>query len=226
MATHTKVIDLFGIPACGKSTLCEYMSTADYENVKIVSWLKILHDAKKHPMRLFMSIGWPSVFAGIRLRCSIPRNMSRKTFSLKKMLLKETLYRYAIKYSEYDIVLVDHGIVQSFVSLESGEDLHLTKTFNSACLNYLDTTAASIFAYCYLPVKEALERMHKRNRHSGRIDKMDIQNRQEELEDEQKRFEHFYKMIQSQSMCFVKLHMMNETPQIAEELLGKCSSIY
>lgn len=97
---------------------------------------------------------------------------------------------YVRKYTEYDIVLIDHGDIQSFVSLERGDNLHENQKFKEACLHYLDVSLSTAYVYCHIDTETALRRMNNRSRDRGRIDSISDPNLQlQELRKERVRFD-------------------------------------
>ena len=128
---------------------------------------------------------------------------------------------YIRKYTDFDIVISDHGDIQSFVSLERGDDLHENQRFKAACLHYLDDSLSNIYVYCKIDAETALWRMNDRGRDKGRIDRITDQNlKLQELEKESKRFDFWTKILKERKASPVELDMRDSIPSIADRLFS------
>lgn len=218
MAAYTKIIELFGLPGCGKSTTVQTLMS-NRNDFRISTFKNVAGQSKKHPLKLITSISLKSLFWGLKVRFSVPFDKKRRERSLFKWLLFEIVFNYIKKYTEYDFVLVDPGVIQGFVSWERGDDLHMRYGYRNACSNYLRYTAVTDFIYCNLPVEEALMRMHHRNRNNGRIDLINNEKIQlNELRKEKDRFDFYAGVLKEKNISISYLDMNRETPQIVNEL--------
>lgn len=222
MAASTKIVDLFGIPACGKSTLAEYISKNNETEYKIATIQDIVGEAKTNKIKFIRSISLKSLFAAFRVRMTAPFDKKRRDITLRGWLLLDVLFNYSKKFSYHDVVLVDHGAIQSFVSLERGDNLHEKPKFANACLHYIDISPITTYVYCKIDALNSVERMHNRNRNIGRIDVIDDKAKQLlELENESQRFDFYAKMLTEKQKEFFELNMTEKTEHIAEQLLLK-----
>ena len=225
MAAHTIIIDLFGIPACGKTTLTEYLSNEGNGEIRIATLPESLRD-NKVGWKLLRSVSLKIIWKGLMLRFAAPFDKKRREVSLFNMLKYGFYYKYILKYSKYDIVLVDHGEIQSFVTLERGDDLHKDKRFVRACSRYIDSSLASIYVYCKLEAEEAFNRMHKRRRGNGRIDVIKDERQQlDELQKEKSRFDFSAELLKEKKRVFLELDMDYAPPVIAEKLMNYCENL-
>lgn len=220
MAAHTKIIDLFGLPACGKTSLTRYISEQYGERLKIATMPILVQEAKKDKGRLRKAFSPRYFSAGFRLRLLAPFDKKRRIIPLFNWPSHARYYSYAKKYSEYDIVLVDHGDIQDIVSLERGEDLHINKRFRNGCSRYLNLSLADLYVYCNIQPEVALERMQIRGRNSGRIDVMDDIAKLQALECEKRRFDYFAEMLSKKMDKVVELDMNQSIEQIAESIMN------
>ena len=221
MAAHTKIIDLFGLPACGKTSLTRYISEQYGERLKIATMPILVQEAKKDKGRLRKAFSPRYFSAGFRLRLLAPFDKKRRIIPLFNWPSHARYYSYAKKYPDYDIVLVDHGDIQDIVSLERGEDLHNNNRFSNGCIRYLNLSLADLYVYCNVPTEIALERMQLRGRNSGRIDVMgDVAEQLQALESEKRRFDYFAGMLSKKKDKFVELDMNKPVEQIAESIMN------
>lgn len=225
MAAHTKIIDLFGIPACGKTTLANYLSNGGNGKIRIATLSESLRESKS-AWRLMMSISPKIIWRGLMVRFAAPYDKKRREVSLFNILKYSFYYKYVKRYSKHDIVLVDHGEIQCFVTLERGDDLHENKRFVNACSRYIDSSLASIYVYCKIEAEEALNRMHERKRGNGRIDVIKDESQQlKELQKEKSRFDFFAGLLKEKKTAFCELDMRGTPTMIAEKLLKHCESL-
>lgn len=222
MAAHTKIIDLFGIPACGKSTLADYLSNGCQTNLRIGTMQNVAKEVKHNLMAYICSISFNNLIAILKLRFAAPFDKKRRAISLSKWFLHDVLYNYIKKHSDYDLVLVDHGIIQSLVTLERGDNLHEKSSFAQASSRYIDIIPVTLYVYCQIEEEVALARMQNRHRNKGRIDMLnDATIQLSELEMERNRFDFYAEMLNRKQKAFIELNMLNETVKIAEYLLLK-----
>ena len=225
MAAHTKIVDFFGLPGCGKSTLVSYIKETQGERIKIATIYDLLDDIKKEKKyRKLLSVSPLNLLNSILFRLTVPFDEKRKDRSILNWVKHGILYNYARKYSDYDIVLVDEGNIQNFVKFERGDDLHNNKMFVKACKNYIQMSPVTLYVYCGIDTEIANERIIGRNRAVGRIDVIkDDKTRTIELEKEMLRFDFFYAMLKLNAFDVAKLEMVNTLERIAETLLQRLS---
>lgn len=221
MAAYTKIVDFFGLPGCGKSTLVKCLKEIYSDRVRIATIYDLVEDIKKESFcKKLASISPVNLLCAVIFRLTVPFDEKRKDRSIKSWLKQGVLYNYAKKYSCYDLILVDEGNIQNFVKYERGEDLHNKKLFVKACKQYMLTSPVSMYVYCGIDIELANERIVKRNRGIGRIDVIiDPETRRIELEKEKKRFDFFYSLLKMNGFEETKLEMDKDSAEIAEKLL-------
>lgn len=220
MAVHTQIIDLYGIPACGKTTLAKYMASHPADGLKVATMQDCKRAAFKNKWKLLKSVLLKNFWASIRLKLSAPLDKKRRVVPLKTILLMSVFKNYVLKYTDYDIVVTDHGDIQSFVSLERGDNLHKSEKFKKTCMQYLDASLTTAYVYCQTDAETALRRMNKRNRNKGRIDSISDQNlKLQELEKESKCFDFWTTILRERNTSPFELDMRDSTSAIADKLL-------
>lgn len=226
MAAHTLIIDLFGVPACGKTTLSDYLYNNCFPEKKVVTMPNLVKESKKEPIKLLFSLSIGRMIKGFILRLKAPFNNQRKDINVFGWPSHARYYSFAKKHSNYDIVLCDHGDIQDFVSLERGENLHTKKRFAEACFNYINTSDASVYVYCDVDVEVAFERIRKRGRNSGRIDVIeDDQKQLDELRAEKMRFDFYSNWLKQSRKKYIQLDMNQSTEEIANSLVTRVQQL-
>lgn len=221
MAAHTQIIELYGIPACGKTTLAKYMANHAGASLKVATIGDCKHAALNNKWRLLWSLTPKNVWSSIRLKLSAPFDKKRSVIPFKAILLMGAFKKYILKYTDYDIVVIDHGDIQSFVSLERGENLHESERFLSACLHYLDVSLSNTYVYCKIDADVSLQRMNDRGRKKGRIDVITDQHMKlQELEEESRRFDFWTTILKERKASIIELDMRDSTPSIADKLFS------
>lgn len=219
MAEHTQIIDLYGIPACGKTTLARYMASHPADGLKVATMRDCMRSAFNNKWKLFKSLSLKNFVVSIRLKLSAPLDKKRKDVPFKAILLMGVFKNYVRKYTDYDIVVSAHGDIQSFVSLERGDNLHENQKFKEACLHYLDVSFSTVYVYCQIDAKTALQRMNNRSRDIGRIDTILDQNlKLQELERERGRFDFWTTILKERNASLIELDMRDSVPSIADKL--------
>lgn len=221
MAAYTQIIDFYGIPACGKTTLAKYMTEHPIKDIKVTNIRYCMSAALNDKWRLAMSVSLKNVWASIKLRFSAPFDKKRKVIPFKAILLMDAFKNYAIKYTDYDIVVTDHGDIQSFVSLERGDNLHESLRFLDACSHYLNLSLSTSYVYCKIDAEVALQRMNGRGRDKGRIDIITDQHMKlQELEKESRRFDFWTTILKERKASIIELDMRDSIPTVADKLFS------
>ena len=219
MAVHTQIIDLYGIPACGKTTLAKHMASHPSEGLKIATMQDCVIAALNDKRHLFLSITPYNLWTSIRLKLSAPLDKKRRVVSFKAILLMGVFKNYVRKYTDYDIVVSAHGDIQSFVSLERGDNLHENQKFKEACSHYLDASLSTVYVYCQIDTETALCRMNNRSRDKGRIDSISDKNlKLQELERERERFDFWTMTLKERKAVLFELDMKEASSVIADKL--------
>ena len=219
MAKHTQIIDLYGIPACGKTTLAKYMANHPKNGLKVATMRDCILSALNDKWHLFMSVSLKNIWASIRLKFSAPLDKKRSVIPFRAILLLNAYKNYIRKYTDYDIVVSAHGDIQSFVSLERGDNLHESPKFKEACLDYLNASLSTIYVYCQIDSDTALRRMNNRSRDRGRIDSISDPNLQlQELRKERGRFDFWTTILKERNASLIELDMRDSVPQISDKL--------
>lgn len=219
MAVHTQIIDLYGIPACGKTTLARYMASNPVNGLKVATMQDCVRSAFKNKWQLVKSVSLKNFVASIRLKLSAPVDKKRRDISFKKILLLGAFKNYVRKYTDYDIVVVDSGDIQRIVSLERGDNLHESVRFLKACLHYLKISLSTTYIYCKIDAQDALKRMNGRGRENGRIDLIADQHiKRQELEKESKCFDFWTTILRERNASLIELDMRDSTYAIADKL--------
>ena len=84
MAIHTRIIDLYGIPACGKTTLAEYMANHPKQGLKVAAMQDCMRDAFSNKWKLVKSVSLKNFWASVRLKLSTPLIKSAQLFRLRE----------------------------------------------------------------------------------------------------------------------------------------------
>lgn len=219
MAEYTKIIDLYGIPACGKTTLARYMASHPADGLKVATMQDCIHSALNEKWRLVMSVSLENIWASIKLKFSAPLDKKRSVIPFRAILLLNVYKNYIRKYTDYDIVVAAHGDIQTFVSLERGDNLHKNQRFKEACLHYLNVSLSTVYVYCLIDARTALGRMNNRSRNKGRIDVISDQElKLQELERERERFDFWTTVLKERKATFFELDMKEDCSEIAEKL--------
>lgn len=219
MAKHTQIIDLYGIPACGKTTLAKYMANHPKNGLKVATMRDCVHSAYNNKWKLVKSVSLKNFWESIRLKLSAPLDKKRRVIPFKAILLIGVFKNYVRKYTDYDIVVSAHGDIQSFVSLERGDNLHESPKFKEACLHYLNVSLSTVYVYCLIDTRTALGRMNNRSRNIGRIDLISDQDfKLQELERERERFDFWTTILKERNASLIELDMRDSVPQISDKL--------
>lgn len=190
MAKHTQIIEFYGLPGCGKTTLCNILKES-YINkgykvgvltdaTKQCSFLRIILVLKLSYLTKFFSI-----FRNY-LKNHIPINYALSPY--KRLMI----YQCVKSFSDYDFVFIEHGVVQSMVSALYGFKSPVAISNNPTYKKYLSIIPVDKYIYCKITLEKAFERIRIRNRKSsGRFDQMEDDSLKELLLTQSSQFDEF-----------------------------------
>jgi len=167
MGRNTKVIELFGVPACGKTTLKKYLCNAE-------TCLTFGENKSKIPFfRIITCVPLNLIFFAILVKLQSKKYghlFDVYTYRWIRFIVRLT---YTVKYSQKDYIVVDHGFVQSIVSFEHGINLLDDVAFEKKVKKLISLVLKNFsiqFVHCDVDVAVAVQRIVARNRPSGRLD--------------------------------------------------------
>lgn len=229
MAAHTKIIDLFGIPACGKTTLASYMNKKQFNGLLYASAKEAHHEMKQSSIfKIAKCFNCRSIISAIRFVSYFPYTKKRRDLPILKWLRDSVFRSFYRKFSKYDVVLIDHGAVQTFVSWERGEDFHNDSEFQRRVLNYLNNIESTVFVFCDVDNETSIKRIRQRGRDHGRLDMIlesDEGSIQSELDAERIRFQKLAELIKENGHKVIIIDSNGNIDDIAIELADKISEI-
>lgn len=181
MAKHTQIIEFFGLPACGKSTLCDTLLSEQIVDEMIFCRMKEI-STEYRKISIFCKLRiFPYRASFLLFLLILKTGDKRKNLRIYKNFFKIIIIYAFCKYNPSDqYMLIDHGVMQSIVSmfywtkpgrLESSKWI-VNCLVGSIGIDYL--------IFCDVSVAESISRIRKRNRtESGRLD---VINDEDELE--------------------------------------------
>ena len=169
MGAHTKIIEFYGLPGCGKTTICYKLKESFEEKGYKVG---VLPDAANH-------FSWLSLFYTLTIRDIVL--FFRFFILLKKHHVHRNLvispirrlliFRSAKKKNEYDFIFVDHGAAQSIVRALYDTPCPLDILNSSVVKALFISTPVDKYVCCKITPEEAFARVRHRNRkNSGTFD--------------------------------------------------------
>lgn len=169
MGQHTKIIDLYGLPGCGKTTLMTYLKDKSDSSIDFGYLPDITGRLKKNYVAAFFrAFSLRQFFLLTRFFVSLPILPIKNWNIYAGFYELSWVYNFARYCSDRDYILVDHGIVQSIGSLTYGHVETLPKKSEKYLVKLLGLFAIEEYCFCKITPEMALERIRKRNRQSGR----------------------------------------------------------
>lgn len=222
MEPHTQIIELFGVPACGKSSMTEYIISNSLLD-KVGGKVDMYKDFDKAGnLKKLLSFNITSFFAGLHFLRLFPMNEKRKSMHKSTFLNTAWCRNYQRKYGQYKTILSDHGIIQDFVSWERGDSFNHNPEFELAVRNYLRQEHDVIFVFCDINPAKAFERLSNRGRLKGRLDEMLIEGDKDiikEIKKERNRFLYLYNILKEYNFKVATIDTSNTIENNAKELV-------
>ena len=174
MEQHTKIIDLYGLPGCGKTTLQNSLMASCKDCSLSVGYLPDLTTyMKKHPVySIVNSFSVSQLFLLLRFCCSVPL-LRPSSWRIYIGLIK-FIFIYKLSKTVYvkDYIVVDHGFCQSIGSLTYGNIESLSENSKQLLSKLLAVIEIDFPVYCHISSELSFQRIRIRNRQSksGRLD--------------------------------------------------------
>lgn len=227
MEPHTQIVELYGLPACGKSTLAEYIDTHYAKNNIIASIHKGKDEIRNNPFKYILDSPIKSLNSGYKFTKFFTKSKDRQDMSLFDLLMAIHVKHYNIRHSKYRYIVDDNSsLIQQIVSWERGEDYHSDPYFQRVVNNMLDCFPQAMFVYCQVDIDVAVKRIISRKREVGRLDKIalsDIDKLQQEFSNERNRFDKITDLLEKTDKHVLCLNMNSSTQEICDNLFDLLS---
>lgn len=174
MEPTCEIIELYGLPGCGKTTLCEAFKSnfPEGEVADINDIFRRIRSLSR--LRKLMIIPLSVVIPLLRLWFTCPILSYRQRGIYRAFLKRMAAICYVKKTNQYHYAILDHGIVQCTHSLYLGREQYFTKEAKKIFLRVLKCFSPISFVYCSVPVDTAVERIKTRKAlNHGRLDSID-----------------------------------------------------
>lgn len=173
MGQPSKIVELYGLPGCGKTTLRDYLVSGEAESgcsfglmSDITRQYKSLSAFKK-----LGNIPWKGFVRLMRLLCRLPILPLRKWGFYKVLFQMVLLYRFSGKASSHDYYVVDHGIVQGIAGVLYGKYDRVGPKAAKRLNQLFEYLGLRFVYYCRLDIGEVVSRIRFRGRKTpGRFD--------------------------------------------------------
>ena len=223
------VIDLYGLPGCGKSTITYNLyNNLIEQNFKVEMFNKNeysnIGNRNKNLIIDYLRIFLPR---NIKFFFNVIYKIKKRKSQDKKIILNQTvkervwknlrltlLYDKLSRNSDFDVVIVDQGIVQDL-----SEFIMFKKILNEDIQNYFNYYYKSkntfIFVNLNLSVEKSIERLKNRNRKEYAFDFLDDKNLKLFLTKQRERIDIIDKNIDDR---FIKLNLVSETEKLDKNI--------
>ena len=174
MESSSRVVEFFGFPGCGKTTLCNNLkakmkavSVGLWEDVK-VQYLSLPFFEKLRYVPLGVLFDLMGLFFSTK---KLPFRNRRIYWDFFKRMI---FYSYACKNKVYDYVFVDHGFAQCLHSFFLGREEESRRPRAVKCMTRLFNKLKPYrIVYCDVTIDTAIQRIKTRNTpNHSRLDKV------------------------------------------------------
>lgn len=217
METPPVIIDFYGLPGCGKTTLCKTLinqypdKVIDVDAVWVSYWTQ----------NWFKRISEIPIFVVFKLFFLFLRSpkLSKEERNIYRGFFVHIISYSHFKRMNYKVLLSDNGLIQDLVSLfykkESIFSKKHARTFSSLIKGYTNLNQV----FCDIPVALSLERIRTRNRNKGRLDLIrDNKNLENALTVQSEFFQKMNVMLKSIGIDFYKIDMNSGAENVVEQV--------
>ena len=168
MGSSPKIIELYGLPGCGKTTLCEKL--INYFPQKIIDVESIwLNFREQSVIRQISAIPFKTLTKLLFLFLLSPK-LSKKELNIYIGFFVHIMAYSYVRKTKYEYLISDNGLIQDVVSLFYKKESKFSRKHVTVICSLLKDFDNSTQIYCDIPVTLSLERIRKRNRNKGRLD--------------------------------------------------------
>lgn len=175
MARNCRIVEFAGLAGCGKTTLAKSLKEY-FENRKYsVITLDEIDGKFKHKnlLKLLFCINPIELISIIKLFSTVKYNKNRLKSMYSMQVKLYIFYKFCRKYSDYDYVFIDHGMIQNFVSFMFNSDSEIkdNKKYLKMIYKMFSFIYPDLIIRCIIDAKNANERMKIRGREVATIEK-------------------------------------------------------
>lgn len=174
MEPHTKIVEFYGLPGCGKTTLKNYLVKIEEQSedcqFSIIDIL-ITHFKKLSLWGKITSIPFKAWYFIVRFLLSVPF-LPVKEWKFYTIFFDIALiYNLKSKIHSSSYILVDHGLFQAVQSVIYSKAVTLSERSWRLLQKIADLLNVDYAVYCSVSTELSLQRIRKRNRKgNGRLD--------------------------------------------------------
>ena len=171
MAKTPTIVEFYGLPGCGKSTLCEAL--IQDETLRTV-WMSDVTDRYRNEswLKRFSYIPWKSWLKCAKYMRSVPQVKGNGWGLYRPFFTISLAYSYFHKKfaTSGTILLIDHGLVQCFASLAHNLKFDVSDKAQHRFAAFYQSIGVDMPVFCQIAKEETLNRIRTRKRSVGRID--------------------------------------------------------
>jgi hypothetical protein len=221
-----KIVELYGLPGCGKTTIQEYLRNLPIEcgGLRYGYMPDVTKPFRKLPFwRQVKYIPFKAVFLFIRFFMTLPL-LPLKDWRLYRVFFSFVMiYNYSRKIEAVDYVLIDHGIIQSVVGLLYGRSDTLSDRSKKRLQKALSCSYVGYVVLCDISPETSLKRIRLRGRSGGRLDQIaDDKILKHKLEIQSRLFRELYQITAEISeTCSIRIDSESAVKSVAKQLTDK-----
>lgn len=214
MERNFKIIEFYGLPGCGKTTLRNKLLLSSSIRAGSIQDVMALYKQESFFYRLFhlpIKQWWLlSMFL-----ITLPQKRKNAKTAYVTLFYKVLSYSYCAAKSSFDIVVVDHGLVQQLGTILHNMDYNISEKSLRRFVKFASDMKGVKIICCYITSELSLSRMRSRNRNGGRIDAVmnDTKKAIYFLDKERVLFERFSKAFNNNDSVLD----MSKTPDVLSE---------
>lgn len=169
MKKHPVIIEFCGVPGCGKSTLCKTLTKDVDLNIGGIEDLLIAYN-KLTLYKKIVSFPYAKFLKLLSSFLAFPLLKWRDFYLYVDFVKILILYNTIEQIQKHEYIVIDGGIVQSFVGLFFQREEHFSQKTLERVLAFMNYYPEVHVCVCRIPIEETIKRIRIRNRKYGRFD--------------------------------------------------------
>lgn len=223
---RSNIIELYGLPGCGKSTLRDSLVKITDVNQKKFCIQSEMTKAILNNNILFILLRIPYKTFWFLLQVILMLPKTKKISVYRKLFMHAYCYHQANFVNGYDYIVMDHGLIQSLIGILSGKEYKFNNRELVCIKKLLDSIPHITYVNCKISTRKSLDRIRKRGRDYGRLDVIKEDSiLEEKLLLQKKQFEQIYSSISNNCNRSICIDMEQSIDTITSQIISNIDKL-
>ena len=202
------IIEFNGLPGSGKTTIARALGNTIESMEMSVSYHYYRHNYQMHPKSLLLT---PKYIPVVKALSDYVKLLPKGQYMPRILSMVNFLrmYRNFTKDKKSDFLLIDQGIIQSFISLSHQDQLTKSPRLNKAIKSMHLDTLPVLFVNCHVRENISNARIMSRASNGCRVESMTEEIRHRTLKTQEENFSYLREVIKESFASYIDINTDN-----------------